>query len=221
MKHTQILAELAGLTGTAALLQIGTRIPLAGYDLAAEDGKVYDLVFITGDHSSKQSEADLKTALALLSPDGVVVMHASLPASAAETVEVKPGDSRPWCGGVYRTVIKARKRTTLLVYTVDCDHGVTIIRSRPKGYAGDYKMLPTKTKLPTFAAWLKKRALFGNVVAATEIPALMRELKGLIPVPAEFEPPAEVEPPADDPPAATDEPPTDDDAPPVGRPAGE
>ena len=57
-------------------------------DFFAGNKRTFDLVFVDGDHSHEQSARDMDNALGCLNAGGVIVMHDSLPASAAEALDV-------------------------------------------------------------------------------------------------------------------------------------
>ncbi len=78
----------------------------------------FNVIFIDGDHSYKQSKKDVENALQHLTEDGIIIMHDTLPDNEEYT---KP----EWCGEAYKTALDMSKRYH--VKTFNGDHGVTVI----------------------------------------------------------------------------------------------
>jgi len=135
----------------------------------------FDLVFIDGDHSHEQSLADLNNALHHLAPGGVIVMHDTLPATAEAATPTKPNNSRPWNGQVYKTALKARKMKSVVVVTIDTDHGCTLIRKKSKAHTA-YKPLPANTKVDVPFDQFDRTTL--NLVPAKDVPSTIAWLTG-------------------------------------------
>ncbi len=97
--------------------------------------KPFDLVFIDGFHTYRQSLVDVENALDLLAEDGLIVLHDCAPPSesAARPVstyaEAKSLGLKEWCGDVWKTIVHLRSlRQDLSVFVLDCDFGVGIVR---------------------------------------------------------------------------------------------
>mgnify|MGYP000058903745 CR=1 FL=1 len=78
----------------------------------------FDVVFIDGDHSYRQSKKDVENALKHLTEGGVIVMHDTLPDNLEYT-------NPEWCGEVYKTALEMAAKYE--VRTFNGDHGVTVI----------------------------------------------------------------------------------------------
>ena len=103
-----------------------------------------DLVFVDGKHTYPQTLADLRAALGLLSPRGIVVAHDTNPATEAEGWPAEsweeaaaanpPGWSRAWCGDVWKAIVQLRCESPELgVRTVRTDFGISILNPRIVG----------------------------------------------------------------------------------------
>lgn len=93
-----------------------------------EHGRQFDVIFIDADHRYDGALADVQAALKVISADGVIVMHDSYPANAAEALPEKPDNGKPWCGEVWRVVCRLRTYKTIALATIPDDHGVTLLR---------------------------------------------------------------------------------------------
>lgn len=87
----------------------------------------FDLVFIDGLHISIQLYKDIINSLAVLNPDGTIVLHDMLPPSkAAQDV---PRIQREWTGDCWMAFVWLRAtRPDLLMFTINTDYGVGVIR---------------------------------------------------------------------------------------------
>jgi predicted O-methyltransferase YrrM len=105
-----------------------------------------DLVFIDGKHTYEQTLRDIRSALELLSPHGLIVVHDTNPADIAEawpadSPEAAAADNPPgwqgrWCGDVWKAVLAVRQTTPELgLTTLPEDFGMTIINPRIAGPA--------------------------------------------------------------------------------------
>jgi len=63
----------------------------------------FDLIFVDGDHSHKQSQKDVENALNCLAPNGVIVMHDVNPSRYYLQREPKLEARGKWCGGCWKT----------------------------------------------------------------------------------------------------------------------
>lgn len=97
-------------------------LEISSDEFFAKNTKTYDLIFIDGDHSYKQSYIDILNALKCLSEGGAIVCHDCYPESIDETL--------PSCKGeVYKSILVLRMtRPDLTVKVVNSDCGVGIIK---------------------------------------------------------------------------------------------
>jgi len=93
----------------------------------AQNKRTYDLIFIDGLHHSEQVEKDIINSLAVLNPNGVIVMHDCNPVTKEQQARPQNGQ-RIWCGDVWKAFVKLRTREDLLVYVVDTNNGIGIVR---------------------------------------------------------------------------------------------
>ena len=99
----------------------------------------FDVIFIDGLHTYRQSLQDVVNALRCLNKQGVIVMHDCNPLSEAcaypgrspEEVERKeiPGWDGRWSGDVWKTIVYLRSfHSDLEVFVLDMDTGLGIIK---------------------------------------------------------------------------------------------
>lgn len=90
----------------------------------------FDVVFIDGDHTYRQSLRDIENALERLAPDGVVLAHDCNPESAAAaSPDSRDADRGAWCGEVWKAIVHLRaSRPELSVETLDTDFGIGVVR---------------------------------------------------------------------------------------------
>ena len=101
----------------------------------------FDLVFVDGKHTREQVLRDVRSALAVLSPRGLVVVHDTNPGDAAEAwpaeslaaaaADEPPGWRGRWCGDVWKAIVELRQESPELgVVTLAADYGMTVISPR-------------------------------------------------------------------------------------------
>jgi len=120
----------------------------------------FDIVFIDGLHTCDQAYRDINNALAILNPDGVIIVHDCLPTNE---IMQTPADSYPggvWTGDVWKAFVKARSESPYLTYTIDQDFGCGIIdttvkRKKPK--------LPSDMSAMTYEQYRMNRDRWLNV----------------------------------------------------------
>jgi hypothetical protein len=83
-----------------------------------------DVVFVDGDHEATQVGRDVEHALAILAPDGVVIVHDTLP------VKQEWADSN--CGDGWLVVESLRRAEGHQVFTVPLFPGLTLISPTPR-----------------------------------------------------------------------------------------
>lgn len=99
----------------------------------------FDVVFIDGLHTYKQSLKDFYNSLDNLKEDGIIIMHDCLPPNeqaaypaqsydAAASMNI-PGWNGWWSGDVWKTICHLRStHQDLKIFVLDCDSGLGIIR---------------------------------------------------------------------------------------------
>lgn len=144
--------------------------------------KLFDLIFIDGDHRREQAARDLANACAHLTPKGVVVMHDVCPASPDEALPEKPKNGRPWCGEVWKVVAAitsvgdAWNTCGLTCGVLVTDHGLAAIWRTGKDPIECGDILKASDPEPGLNAWIQRYNLEGrdheadlyNVLAALE-----------------------------------------------------
>lgn len=101
-------------------------VPTTSDQFLTTQKHTWDVIFVDGDHSYPQCTRDMVNAYNVCTMGGVVILHDTLPKNEAEQVNTKPNNADPWCGQVWKSVMLAQA-LDLDFYTVDCDHGVTVI----------------------------------------------------------------------------------------------
>lgn len=152
--HTNILIRIAELFKYESYLEIGINLPQECFDLIPCKIKIsvdldpkskanyimssnefwemmeteryyYDLIFIDGGHTCRQSKIDIKEALKNLSPNGTIVLHDVNPWN--EDTQRIPRITQQWNGDVWKTAVEHVALANHLVYTIDCDYGICCI----------------------------------------------------------------------------------------------
>ena len=99
-------------------------------------GIKFDVIFIDGLHLAEQVERDIENSLNHLTSDGFIIMHDCNPPTEYHAREDFNFSFTPasyyWNGTTWKAFMKARKRTDLSTFCVDCDWGVGVI-SRTSG----------------------------------------------------------------------------------------
>ena len=93
-------------------------------------GERFDVVFVDGDHTYRQSLRDIENALTRLTAPGVVLVHDCNPESeGAASPDARDSAGGPWCGDVWKAIAHLRaSRADLRVETLDVDFGIGVIR---------------------------------------------------------------------------------------------
>lgn len=135
----------------------------------------FDVIFIDGLHTAEQAYRDVKNALSVLKPGGVIVMHDCLPTSEAmqRHSETYPGGM--WTGDVWKAFVKLRSESKHLMYTIDVDFGCGVIDTSMKltgHYATSFekhaaenavKSLPSDMNHMTYEQFVANRNEWMNV----------------------------------------------------------
>lgn len=107
----------------------------------AEDARQlspFDVVFIDGLHTHKQSLQDVLNTLDLLADNGVIMMHDCYPPNSAAAYPAEslshayalnlPGWTNEWCGDTWKTICTLRStRPDLQVFVMNSDYGLGVI----------------------------------------------------------------------------------------------
>jgi hypothetical protein len=157
MTRTEIINHLIRTYKLESYLEIGVRNPLHNFDLIDCKHKIgldpnpsqsranvqectsdfffdfvkqsteFDLIFIDGDHTYKQSYTDAQNARLHLAPDGFMVFHDVNPPEYKMATPVKKGKGN-WCGEVWKTWYTLRTyESDLHFQCVNVDFGVGIV----------------------------------------------------------------------------------------------
>ena len=136
-----------------------------------ELGMTFDIIFIDGLHECNQAYRDIRNALALLNPDGVIVMHDCLPTSEAMQQHSSTYPGGLWTGDVWKAFVKARSDLSCLMYTIDTDFGCGIIDTKYRIDFGiteykqylKYQNLPFDMDSMTYEQFVANRNSWMNV----------------------------------------------------------
>lgn len=151
MTRTHILNYLADRRGLRRYLEVGVQntrnnfrriiCPIKiGVDPAVDDVNIwqmtsdeffannkdqFDLIFIDGLHEYDQVRKDLINALSVLSSNGLIMLHDTLPQD--EITTLVPRQTKIWHGDVYRLVLDMAGMADVKYLTIDTDCGCTIV----------------------------------------------------------------------------------------------
>jgi hypothetical protein len=98
----------------------------------AASAEQFDLVFIDGLHEAVQVLRDVRNALALLAPGGLVLVHDSHPRHRASQLSLDDPEVNVgvWTGDVWRAIVLLKLEEDLELVTGDFDMGVAVLRRR-------------------------------------------------------------------------------------------
>lgn len=101
----------------------------------ANNKETFDIIFVDGDHSYRQSLADLNNALKVVRTGGFVVMHDACPPCFENTQLDNFKKGLPYNGDVWKTVLSAIRQSKgeLEIKTFPWDWGVAVIK-KTSGY---------------------------------------------------------------------------------------
>lgn len=93
-----------------------------------QNKQVFDIVFIDGLHHSDQVDKDIDNSIRFLSTKGSIVLHDCNPIK--EVMQRVPRETVDWNGDVWKSIVRFIDQSCddYEVFTVDTDHGCTIIR---------------------------------------------------------------------------------------------
>ena len=121
-----------------------------------------DIVFIDGLHEHNQVDRDIRNALGILSPDGVIILHDCLPTSEKMQEYHTESQDALWTGDVWKAFVKARAELPYELYTIDTDFGCGIIDTTIRKRS-DTSALPTDMEQMTYEQfvnnphWMNKK----------------------------------------------------------------
>jgi predicted O-methyltransferase YrrM len=122
--------------------------------------KTYDIIFIDGDHSYKQSLKDVLNALKFLNEGGSIVCHDCYP----ETIRETALDCK---GTVYGTILNLRmSRNDLEIYVIDSDCGVGVIKK------GKSETIEKESNVE-FEKFIKEVKYYLNLISVEEFKNLL------------------------------------------------
>jgi len=125
----------------------------------------YNLIFIDGLHAGEQVAKDIENALAILEPDGTIVMHdCNPPTEWHQREEMGEGE---WNGTVWKGYMHYRTRGDLRMCVVDDDWGLGVIR-----YG---KQTPVDTEDFTYAGLNANRKQWLNLLSFNEFKTWFKE----------------------------------------------
>lgn len=140
--------------------------------------KKFDVIFIDGLHTYKQTFIDIINALQFLHPQGAIILHdinpeteaLAMPASSRAAAMAVHDNAGGWCGDSWKAqhhIIEINKQLNQLdVFTLDCDYGLGIIFPKSTFCPNDWKSYQPQTNyedLP-YSVMASNRKLIINLV---------------------------------------------------------
>jgi hypothetical protein len=107
------------------LIYNGTSDHFFEVNMLDSDDFDFDLIFIDGLHHYEQVKRDFHNALSVLTTNGFIVIHDTLPEQ--EIHSIVPRQSKVWTGDVYKLVFQLPAYPQVQFCTVDFDFGCTIV----------------------------------------------------------------------------------------------
>ena len=108
----------------------GGNVRMTSDDFFNQNTETFDVIFIDGLHYYDQVSRDLDNALAVLNPNGVIILHDMLPISEREAVVPIPSTKQVWLGDVWRLAFDLANRTDVNFNLVLIDHGCGVVTNR-------------------------------------------------------------------------------------------
>ena len=90
------------------------------FRLDDEKYQMFDVIFIDGLHTEKQTWIDLQNSLRRLNKGGVIILHDALPKSLKFT-------ALEWNGSTYKAIMRAAQTSGIKLKTWEHDHGCAIV----------------------------------------------------------------------------------------------
>lgn len=129
--------------------------PITSDEFFKKNKKNFDIIFIDGLHECRQVERDLLNSLQVLNKNGSIVCHDMNPQS--EIAQRVPREVKVWNGDCWKGLLNVVLYLNIEYYTVDTDHGCTVIRNTPyvpNEKITDYYYLSYKDLDENRKAWL-------------------------------------------------------------------
>lgn len=148
MKQREFIQKIIDLRGYKSYLEIGVQFGITwnaircknktGVDIIKRDNvigdievlpsdvfflwneKIFDLIFIDGDHTYEQSKKDVMNAIKALNEGGIIVMHDCRPRVLEDEFNEKSGQ-------VWKTIVDLRKMPGISCCVVDEDSGLGVV----------------------------------------------------------------------------------------------
>ena len=93
-----------------------------------QNNKMFDLIFIDGLHTYKQSLKDIQNSLTFLKHDGFILVHDCFPRTYFD--QAVPRAQRKWNGDVWRAILEIRTLEYVDTYVGAFDNGIGLILKR-------------------------------------------------------------------------------------------
>ena len=143
--------------GVDPALSSPATVHLTSDDFFAQNTKQFDVIFIDGLHHADQVKKDILNSLNVLNLGGVIICHDMNPLT--EDAQIIPFRGGEWNGDCWRAFVELRQtRPDLEMFTIDCDHGVSIIK---KGHQ-DLLSIDVEINYNTFS---KYKQLWLNLIS--------------------------------------------------------
>ncbi|WP_437228317.1 class I SAM-dependent methyltransferase [Planctomicrobium sp. SH661] len=105
-------------------------------------GVRFDVVFLDGLHTFRQTLQDVMNVLNVLSDDGIIILHDCHPPSPSAAYPAEsldhaaslnlPGWTGEWCGDTWKVISQIRAtRPDLTAFVLNCDYGLGVITRSP------------------------------------------------------------------------------------------
>jgi len=120
---------------------VDTTFKMTSDEFFVQNKDTYDIVFIDGLHIYEQVVRDIENSLAILTPNGSIVVHDCNPINEITQRRVRVSDA--WHGDVWKAIVQMRLKEDIVVTTINTDEGCAVIR---KGYNNPFKLLDKNRK---------------------------------------------------------------------------
>ncbi|MCK9459601.1 MAG: class I SAM-dependent methyltransferase [Proteobacteria bacterium] len=130
----------------------------------AQNDKKFDIIFIDGLHVAEQVDKDVENSLYVLNPGGIIILHDCNPLE--EFWQTPTQQHTIWTGTVWKSLVKLRTRTNLLVGVINIDFGCGFVKQ------GKQKPVELHTDL-TYALLETNRQEWLNLMSPEEFYSLI------------------------------------------------
>jgi hypothetical protein len=134
-------------------------LEISSDDFFKQNKKMFDIIFVDGNHSFEQSYKDVQNSLKCLNENGIIVCHDCNPPNR-EMVD------SGWMGYVFKTILKLRMETDLHIFVVAEDTGCGIISKSLTKF--DSNCLSYNESLFEFDNFIKDPKTYLNLVSVDE-----------------------------------------------------